>query len=106
MPTEKQLYDALATVMDPEIHKPITELDMVKTITIDGPNVIVEVLLTVAGCPMKDRLTKDVTAAVSQVEGVGCVEVVLGVLTEEKSISMYAKLRSVQPYGQDQRVAF
>ena len=49
MPTEQQLYEALATVMDPEIHRPITELDMVKGVTIDGPNVIVEVLLTVAG---------------------------------------------------------
>ncbi|HLW16430.1 MAG TPA: iron-sulfur cluster assembly protein, partial [Actinomycetota bacterium] len=83
MPTEQQVHDALTTVMDPEIHKPITELDMVKGVTIDGPNVIVEVLLTVAGCPLKDRLTKDVTAAVSPLEGVGHVEVVLGVMTEQ-----------------------
>jgi ATP-binding protein involved in chromosome partitioning len=106
MPTEQQIYDALTTVMDPEIHKPITELDMVKTITIDGPNVIVEVLLTVAGCPMKDRLTKDVTAAVSPLEGIGRVEVVLGVMTEEQRQAMVAKLRSGQPQAQERPVAF
>ena len=48
MPTKEQVFDALTGVLDPEIHKPIIELDMVKEITIDGPNVIVEILLTVA----------------------------------------------------------
>src|SRR5438552_2124493 len=106
MPTEQQLYEALATVMDPEIHKPITELDMVKGVTIDGSNVIVEILLTVAGCPLKDRLTKDVTAAVSPLEGVGHVEVVLGVMTEEQRQAMVAKLRAGQPQAQERPVAF
>src|SRR5437764_13342816 len=106
MPTEQQLYEALATVMDPEIHKPITELDMVKGITIDGPNVIVEVLLTVAGCPLKDRLTKDVTAAVKQLDGVDRVDVVLGVMTEEQRQAMVAKLRARQPQAQQRPVAF
>src|SRR5204863_24329 len=77
------------------------ELDMVKGVTIDGSNVIVEILLTVAGCPLKDRLTKDVTAAVSPLEGVGHVEVVLGVMTEEQRQAMVAKLRAGQPQAQE-----
>src|SRR6266487_2796235 len=106
MPTEQQLYEALATVMDPEIHKPITELDMVKGVTIDGPNVIVEILLTVAGCPLKDRITKDVTAAVAPLEGVGRVEVVMDVMTEEQRQTMVSKLRAGQPQHEERPVAF
>ena len=65
---------ALARVDDPEIGKPITELGMVADIAIgeDG-SVAVRVLLTVPGCPMKDRLSRDVTSAVGAVQGVwGC----------------------------------
>ena len=66
MVTRDEVYAALGQVMDPEIHKPITELDMVKDITIGEAGVVtVEVLLTVAGCPLKDKINRDVTAAVS-----------------------------------------
>ncbi len=53
------VHAALATVNDPEIRRPITELDMVESVDIDGTTVRVNVLLTVAGCPMRDRLTQD-----------------------------------------------
>jgi ATP-binding protein involved in chromosome partitioning len=106
MPTQEQVLAALATVADPEIGKPITELDMVKGVTIDGGNVIVEVLLTVAGCPLKDRITRDVTAAVQPLEGVTHVEVVLGVMTEEQRQAMVTKLRAGQPKAQERPVAF
>jgi ATP-binding protein involved in chromosome partitioning len=107
MPTTKELvYEALTGVADPEIGKPITELDMVKEITVDGGNVIVEVLLTVAGCPLKDRITRDVTAAVEPLEGVEHVEVVLGVMTEDQRQTMVNKLRGGQPQAQERPVAF
>ena len=66
-PLLEQVNAALATVNDPEIKRPITELGMVDSVEIDddGP-VAVTVLLTVAGCPMKDTITRDVTAAVAQ----------------------------------------
>ena len=58
---------ALATVDDPEIHRPITELGMVQSVQIDADGAVaVEVLLTVAGCPMRDEITRRVTAAVVQ----------------------------------------
>jgi ATP-binding protein involved in chromosome partitioning len=106
MPTKEQIFDALTGVLDPEIHKPITELDMVKEITIDGPNVIVEILLTVAGCPLKDKITKDVTGAVAPLEGVDRVEVVMGVMTEEQRQTMVSKLRAGQPQHEERPVAF
>src|SRR6266516_4179618 len=66
MVTRDEVYTALGQVMDPEIHRPITELDMVKGITIGKSGAVtVEILLTIAGCPLKDRLNRDVTAAVA-----------------------------------------
>src|SRR5690606_40541467 len=74
-PTQEQVTAALATVIDPEIRRPITDLGMVKgvDITPDG-KVRVGVYLTVAGCPMKDTIRRDVTAAVSRLDGVSAVE--------------------------------
>ncbi len=62
-----EIWSALAGVNDPEIKRPITELGMVDAVDISASGeVSVRVLLTVAGCPMKDRLTRDVTAAVGK----------------------------------------
>ena len=69
--TDDALHQALSTVIDPEIRKPITELGMVESWTVDdGGRVAVTILLTVSGCPMKDTLTKDTTAALAKVPGV------------------------------------
>ena len=76
-PTTEQVTKALDGVQDPEIRRPITELGMVKDVQADGGIVRVDVYLTVAGCPMKDRLTTDVKAAVAEVPGVDAVSVVL-----------------------------
>jgi ATP-binding protein involved in chromosome partitioning len=93
-PTQEAITAALATVLDPEIHKPITELEMVKGITVaeDG-SVLVEVYLTVTGCPMRDRITADVTAAVMKVEGVTGVRVDLDVMSDEQRAGLQTKLR-------------
>jgi len=106
MPTREEILGVLATVRDPEIGKPITELDMVKEVTIDGGAVIVEVLLTVAGCPMKDRITKDVTAAVETVAGVERVHVELGVMTDEQRQAMVTRLKSGQGTAEERPIAF
>ncbi|MGI8888762.1 MAG: metal-sulfur cluster assembly factor, partial [Nocardioidaceae bacterium] len=75
-PLLEPIQGALATVNDPEIHRPITELGMVKDVDIEpGGKVNVTVLLTAPGCPMKETLTRDVTAAVSSVSGVTAVAV-------------------------------
>jgi ATP-binding protein involved in chromosome partitioning len=87
---------ALATVNDPEIRRPITELDMVKSVDIDGPAVSITIWLTVAACPMKDRLTTDVTAAVSAVPGVERVAVVLDVMSDDQRAALKEKLRGPQ----------
>ncbi|WP_189040915.1 Mrp/NBP35 family ATP-binding protein [Micromonospora sonchi] len=85
---------ALATVNDPEIRRPITELGMVRSAEV-GENgvVLVELLLTVAGCPMKDKLRTDITDAVSTVSGVTGVEIEFGVMSPEQRQELQAKLR-------------
>ncbi len=87
---------ALATVNDPEIRRPITELDMVKSVDVDGPVVSITIWLTVAACPMKERLTTDVTAAVSAVAGVEQVAVVLDVMSDDQRAALKEKLRGPQ----------
>ena len=73
-PTAEQVTAALAGVNDPEIHRPITELGMVKSVDV-GPDgkVRVEVYLTVAGCPLRDTITKDVTGRGRKLPGVAGV---------------------------------
>ena len=65
--TEDQIRTALAEVMDPEIRRPITDLGMVDGIVIAADTITVKLLLTVAGCPLKDTLNRDITAAVGTV---------------------------------------
>ncbi|SEG98734.1 ATP-binding protein involved in chromosome partitioning [Nonomuraea solani] len=93
-PTQEQVTAALATVIDPEIRRPITDLDMVKSIEIapDGA-VRVGVYLTVAGCPMKDTITRDVKTAVGKIEGVTDVGIELDVMSTEQRKVLQTKLR-------------
>jgi len=69
--TLDSIQAALATVNDPEIRKPITELGMVESVGVDeSGRATVTILLTISGCPLKETLTRDATAALLTVEGV------------------------------------
>jgi ATP-binding protein involved in chromosome partitioning len=92
--TEDALHQALSTVIDPEIRKPITELGMVQSATVDeAGRVAVTILLTVSGCPMKDTLTRDTKAALAKVGGVSGVDVTLGVMSAEQRAGLREQLR-------------
>ena len=97
-PTTEQVTAALARVNDPEIRRPITDLGMVKSVDIaaDG-NVSVEVYLTVAGCPLRDTITREVTAAVAAVPGVSGVAVALDVMSDEQRRALQTQLRGGRP---------
>jgi ATP-binding protein involved in chromosome partitioning len=93
-PTIEQVTQALAGVNDPEIHRPITELGMVKQVDVSSDGtVLVQVWLTVAGCPLRDTITKDVTAAVGKLGGVTGVRVELDVMSEEQRRELQGRLR-------------
>jgi ATP-binding protein involved in chromosome partitioning len=85
---------ALATVNDPEINRPITEIGMLKSVRAsDTGEVTVEVYLTVAGCPMRETITQRVTSAVTAVPGVASVQVVLDVMSDEQRAQLRQQLR-------------
>jgi ATP-binding protein involved in chromosome partitioning len=90
---EDAIQAALATVDDPEIKRPITELGMVKGFTVGAGQVKVELLLTVAGCPLRDKLTADITAALTKLPGITSVEIDFGVMSEEQRKALQASLR-------------
>jgi len=97
-PTAEQVTQALAGVNDPEIHRPITDLGMVKNIEISPDGTVrVDVYLTVAGCPLRDTITRDVTNAVGALEGVSRVRVELDVMSEEQRKALQTQLRGGQP---------
>jgi ATP-binding protein involved in chromosome partitioning len=93
MVTETQVREALRSVLDPEIGKPIEDIGMLRGIAIEGDTVRVDVLITIEGCPLKDRITNDVTAAVKPLEGVERVAVDLSPMTQEQRETLVQQLR-------------
>ena len=93
IPSVEDVREALKDVQDPEIRKPITDLGMVKDVTVDDGVVTVAVYLTVAGCPLKDTITKDTKAAVGKLDGVRDVRVELDVMSDEQRTELRKKLR-------------
>jgi len=94
MASEDAVREALATVNDPEINRPITELGMVKSVEIGADGAVaVTVYLTVSGCPMRETITQRVTEAVSRVDGVTRVDVTLDVMSDEQRKELAAALR-------------
>jgi ATP-binding protein involved in chromosome partitioning len=93
-PSEDAVHAALATVSDPEIHRPITDLGMVKSVDVrDDASVDVGIYLTTQGCPLRDRITRDVTEAVSKVPGVTGVRVDLDVMSDEQRQALRSSLQ-------------
>jgi ATP-binding protein involved in chromosome partitioning len=90
---EDAIQAALATVDDPEIRRPITDLGMVKGFTVADHRVTVELLLTVAGCPLRDKLNNDITAALTKIPGIDEVRVDFGVMSEEQRKALQTSLR-------------
>jgi ATP-binding protein involved in chromosome partitioning len=74
----------LAKVSDPELHRPITELGMVERITFDSGRAEISILLTINGCPMRDRLNKDISEAALKISEVKTVSVIFGVMNDEQ----------------------
>lgn len=103
-PSADLVLAALAGVQDPEIRKPITELGMVKDVAVSADGqVVVQVWLTVSGCPLRDKITRDVTEAVSAVAGVRGVRVELDVMSDEQRTALRRSLRGT---SEEPRIPF
>ncbi|HYZ12025.1 MAG TPA: Mrp/NBP35 family ATP-binding protein [Actinomycetota bacterium] len=91
--SEEQVRQALRNVLDPEIGRPIEDIGMLSGIHVDDGNVRVDVLITIEGCPLKDRITSDVTQALAPLEGVRSVDVSLSPMSEQQRAELVSKLR-------------
>lgn len=93
-PSVEALNAALATVIDPELRRPITELGMLDSVEASADGTVrVAVLLTIAGCPLRETITADATAALTRVPGVKGVDVELKVMTQAQRDALKERLR-------------
>ena len=87
------ISQALAKVSDPELHRPITELGMVETVRFENGIAQLRILLTISGCPMKDRLHQDISNAVSVIAEVKNIEIEFGVMNDSQRDNVKKLLR-------------
>jgi ATP-binding protein involved in chromosome partitioning len=92
-PSRDAILAALSGVIDPELRKPVTELDMVRGIEVDGGDVTVTIALTVAGCPLRSSFQDQVHERVGAVAGVTSVRLEFDVMTPDERAALTAKLR-------------
>jgi ATP-binding protein involved in chromosome partitioning len=93
MPQRDEIIAALGSVIDPELKKPVTELDMVRDVRIDGGHVAVTIALTVPGCPLRASFEEQVQRAVAPLSGVEEVTLAFDVMTPDERSALTAKLR-------------
>ena len=91
--TREEVLAALGRVIDPELRKPVTELDMVRSVEIDGHDVAVTIALTVAGCPLRDSFQTQVAEHVGTLPGVASVSLAFDVMSAEERAALTQKLR-------------
>jgi len=90
--SEAQVIEALRPVQDPELHRSIVDLGMVKGVNIDGGTVGVLIALTVPGCPLKAEITTRVTGAVGSLDGVESVTVDMTVMSDDERAAVRAQM--------------
>src|ERR1700691_322465 len=96
-PSRDAILAALARVIDPELRKPVSELDMVREIAVLGGDVSVTIALTVAGCPLRQSFQDQVSREVGALEGVSSVRLAFDVMSPEQRAALTTKLRGGRP---------
>src|SRR5438874_2925137 len=92
-PSRDEILKALEQVIDPELRRPVTELDMVRDVRIEGSDVAVTIALTVAGCPLRSSFEQQVAEALAPVAGVERVSLDFDVMSPEEKAALTTKLR-------------
>ena len=92
-PDRDAILEALEQVIDPELRKPVTELDMVRDVTVDGGQVAVTIALTVAGCPLRSSFEEQVARVLGGVEGIEEVTLSFDVMTPDERERLTTRLR-------------
>ena len=81
---EERIHQALQGVSDPELHRPLPELGMVKSVEFKKGIAQITILLTISGCPMRDRLEKDISDALEPIAEVTSLDLIFGVMNDEE----------------------
>ncbi|MBZ6371033.1 Mrp/NBP35 family ATP-binding protein [Microbacterium aurum] len=97
---------AVGAVTDPELRRPLAELDMVRGVEVDGTVAHVHIALTIVGCPAADRISREVTDAAASVPGIDDVDLSVGVMTPAERQALTERLRGGRaarqmPFGPD-----
>ncbi|MGV9193393.1 Mrp/NBP35 family ATP-binding protein [Microbacterium sp. MC2] len=92
--------------MDPELRRPLAELDMVRDVRVDAGHAHVQIALTIVGCPAADRIERDVRQAAASVPGIADVDIEVGVMTPAERNALTERLRGgrarrTMPFGPD-----
>lgn len=90
--TPEQIIDALRPVEDPELHRSVVELGMIRDVVVDGTSVSLQVVLTVPGCPMRNEIQSRVHSAVTALEGIERVDITWGAMTDEERATLRENL--------------
>jgi ATP-binding protein involved in chromosome partitioning len=96
-PSREAILAALGNVIDPELRQPVTELDMVRGLELDGGAVTVTIALTVVGCPLRNSFQEQVSREVGAVPGVESVRLEFDVMTPDERAALTTKLRGGRP---------
>lgn len=97
--TKEQVLHALKDVQDPELHRSLVDLNMIRNIQIQGTRISLEIILTIQGCPLKFKMKEDVEKALQTI-GVEEVNVIFGAMTEEERAQLAQELRQSQQTGE------
>jgi ATP-binding protein involved in chromosome partitioning len=92
-PSRDEIFQALEHVIDPELRRPVTDLDMVRAVEISGGDVVVTIALTIAGCPLRSSFEDQVGEHVGSVAGVERVALRFDVMSSEEKQALTTKLR-------------
>jgi ATP-binding protein involved in chromosome partitioning len=92
-PSRDELWQALSGVIDPELRRPVTDLDMVRDVHVHGGDVVVKIALTVAGCPLRSSFEQQVEEHVGAVPGVESVRLEFDVMSPDEKAALTTKLR-------------
>jgi ATP-binding protein involved in chromosome partitioning len=96
-PDRDAILKALEHVIDPELKRPVTDLDMVRDVVVDGSHVTVTIALTVAGCPLRSSFQDQVDRHVGAVPGVGSVRLEFDVMSPAEKAALSERLRGGRP---------
>lgn len=93
MPTTADIYAALSQVEDPEIHRSLTELNMVESVDLKGEKLALGIKLTVAGCPMRDEITNRIVTAISNLDSNLVTQITFSVMTDQERADLRRQLK-------------